>query len=51
LVDSLGSLAGVPKIITDLAGVADRAVYGDGLRTAVDLAVKVMRQKHLRKKK
>jgi hypothetical protein len=32
LIDSLGSLKGVPKKITDLAAGLDRAVYGNGIR-------------------
>jgi hypothetical protein len=31
LVSSLGFLHGIPKQVTDLAGRADRAIYGDGI--------------------
>lgn len=31
LIDSLGALQGVPKVVTDLASGIDRAVYGNGL--------------------
>jgi hypothetical protein len=31
LINSLGPLRSLPKFITDVAGVADRVIYGDGL--------------------